>query len=191
MKQLREIPGFRDPTATQVEILDSFVGTDLADLCQATADAVIDGQGFGWIKPPAVASLEAYWRGVLLMPDRTLFVARLGGSIVGTLQLVRPPKNNEAGAFAAEVMTFFIAPWARGYGLGRGLLSDAEALARHEGFKVLDVSIRGDRTAAIKLAEVSGFRRWGTKEHYALIDGKYLPGHFYTKTISPIEIDQA
>lgn len=183
MKNLREISGFRDPQATEVEVLDRFVGSDLADLCQATIDAVIDGQGFGWIKPPAMTTLEAYWRGVLLMPDRTLLVARFNGAIVGTLQLVRPPRNNEAGAFAVEVVTFFIAPWARGHGLARGILGEAEALARAEGFTSLDVSIRGDRTAAILLAEAWGFKRWGTKERYAQVDGRYLPGHFYTKNI--------
>ena len=190
MKKLREVQEFRDPQATQVEILDSFVGSDLADLCQATIDAIVDGQGFGWIKPPAVSTLEAYWRGVLLMPDRTLLVARYNGAIVGTLQLVRPPRNNEAGAFAAEVTTFFIASWARGHGLARGLLGEAEVLARSEGFKALDVSIRGDRTVAILLAEASGFKRWGTKERYALVDGAYLPGHFYSKNIDSLNAGQ-
>lgn len=190
MKKLRKSPVPRDPQATEVDILDSFVGSDLADLCQATIDAIIDGQGFGWIKPPSASTLEAYWRGVLLMPDRTLLVARYNGAIVGTLQLVRPPKNNEAGAFAAEVMTFFIASWARGHGLARGLLGEAEALARAEGFKTLDVSIRGDRTVAILLAEASGFKRWGTKERYALVEGRYLPGHFYTKNIDTPNLGQ-
>jgi L-amino acid N-acyltransferase YncA len=201
MKKLREkpeihtsepdAPEIRDPRATQVEILDRFLGSDLADLCQATVDAVIDGQGFGWVKPPATSTLEAYWRGVLLMPDRTLLVARFDGAIVGTLQLVRPPKNNEAGAFAAEVMTFFIASWARGHGLGRGLLAQAEALARREGFKTLDTSIRGNRVAAIALAEGSGFKRWGTKERYARVDNHYLPGYFYSKNIDVPDIKKS
>ncbi len=35
------------------------------------------------------------------MPERLLFVGRLDGIIVGSAQLVRPPRNNEAQAFAA------------------------------------------------------------------------------------------
>lgn len=166
---------------TETLELKAFQGSDLEDLCKATVEAVVDGQGFNWIKPPAMSTLQAYWRGVLLIPDRTLFVARLSGELVGTLQLIRPPSNNESGAFSVEVGTFFVAPWARGHGLARSLLADAEARARAEGFKCLEVSVRADREAAVTLAEASGFKRWATKERYALIDGKYLPGHFYVK----------
>ncbi len=42
--------------------------------------------------------METYWRGVLLVPERTLFVGRLDGVIAGSAQLVRPPRNNEAQA---------------------------------------------------------------------------------------------
>lgn len=177
MREMRK----RKSAATATEELTEFFGRDLDDLCQATVDAITDGQGFNWIKPPARTTLEAYWRGVLLIPDRTLFVARLKGAIVGTLQIIRPPSNNESGAFSAELGTFFIAPWARGYGLGRSLLADAEKKAREEGFTVLEVSVRADREAAIGLAEGSGFRRWATKERYALINGQYLAGHYYVK----------
>lgn len=171
----------RSADVTETQELTHFHGSDLDDLCQATVEAIIDGQGFSWIKPPAQSTLQAYWRGVLLIPERTLFVARLKGSIVGTAQLIRPPSNNETGAFAAEVGTFFIAPWARGHGLARSLLADAEARARKDGFRVLEVHVRADREAAIALAEAHGFTRWGTKERYAYIDGKYLPGHYYVK----------
>lgn len=166
---------------TEVVELQAFQGSDLDDLCKATVEAIVDGHGFNWIRPPAMSTLQAYWRGVLIIPDRTLFVARLSGEIVGTLQLIRPPSNNESGAFAIEVSTFFVAPWARGHGLARGLLVAAEQRAREEGFKSLEVSVRADREAAVALAEAYGFTRWATKERYASIDGKYLPGHFYVK----------
>ena len=174
-------PPKRRGAVTETEEVTEFIGNDLAELCQATIDAITEGQGFNWIKPPARSTLEAYWRGVLLIPDRTLFIARLKGTIVGTLQLIRPPSNNEAGAFAVEFGTFFIAPWARGHGLARSLMKDAEAKARAEGFTVLEVSVRADRDAAIALAEGSGFKRWATKERYARVDGKYLPGYYYVK----------
>jgi len=166
---------------TETQELDQFYGNDLAELCEATTEAIIEGQGFGWLKPPARSTLEAYWRGVLLIPERTLFVARLKGTIVGTAQLIRPPSNNEAAAFAAEVGTFFVAPWARGHGLARSLLRDVEERAREEGFSTLEVHVRADREAAIALAEASGYKRWATKERYARVNGEYLPGHFYIK----------
>lgn len=168
---------------TEIQDLDEFIGNDLAELCDATVEAIVDGQGFGWLKPPARTTLEAYWRGVLLIPERTLFVARLEGTIVGTAQLIRPSSTNEAGAFAAEMSTFFVAPWARGHGLARSLLRDVEVRARTDGFTVLDVHVRADRQAAIALAEGSGFKRWATKERYARVDGEYVAGYFYTKNL--------
>ncbi|MEX1147365.1 MAG: GNAT family N-acetyltransferase [Sphingomonadales bacterium] len=168
---------------TETQELDEFIGNDLHDLCEATVEAIVEGQGFGWLKPPARTTLEAYWHGVLLIPERSLFVARLEGTIVGTAQLIRPSSNNEAGAFAAELGTFFVAPWARGHGLARSLLRDVETRARRDGFTVLDVHVRADRQAAITLAEGSDFRRWATRERYARVDGKYLSGYFYTKDL--------
>ena len=38
--------------------------------------------------------------------------ARLDGIVVGSAQLVRPPRNNEAQAFQAQLTTTFVAPWA-------------------------------------------------------------------------------
>ena len=65
--------------------------------------------------------METYFRGVLLVPERELFVARLNGEIVGSAILVRPPRNNEAQAFAAHLMHSYVAPYARGHGLARML----------------------------------------------------------------------
>ena len=60
-----------------------FRGNDLEDLSQATDEANIDGNGFGWLRPPERHKLETYWRGVLLVPQRRIVVARLDGAIVG------------------------------------------------------------------------------------------------------------
>ena len=57
-----------------------------------------------------------------------LYVGRLDGTIVGSAQLVRPPRNNEAQAFSATLMHSFIAPYARGHGLARLLTARLERL---------------------------------------------------------------
>ena len=95
-----------------VERTSAFTDEELADLCEATDAAIIGGGGFGWVSPPGRQALERYFRGVLLVPERSLFVARLDGRIVGSAQLLRPPRNNEAQAFAAQVMHSFVAPYA-------------------------------------------------------------------------------
>ncbi|MDA0261754.1 MAG: GNAT family N-acetyltransferase, partial [Proteobacteria bacterium] len=116
-------------------------------------------------------------------PDRALFIARLEGVIVGTSQLVKPPHNNEAGSFNATISTFFVAPWARGHGLARGLLRTVIEHARREGFKMLSLDVRETQAAAISLYETAGFKRWGTKPKYAYVDGTFIAGHFYARDL--------
>src|SRR6202789_4700816 len=116
-----------------IERLKHSSDDSLPTLCEATAAAILDGGGFGWVTPPGRRALETYFRGVLLVPERELFVARLDGNIVGSAILARPPRNNEAQAFAASLMHSYIAPYARGYGLARMLTAAVEARARELG----------------------------------------------------------
>ena len=166
-----------------VEQLRAFEGTDLQDLCDAADAAIKAGGGFGWLRAPPRHIMEAFWRGVLLVPERRLFVARLDGTICGSAQLMRPPRNNEAQAFAAQMMSNFIAPWARGHGLARQLVVAVEDAARALGFSILNLDIRDTQTAAIQLYESLGYERWGTHPVYARVDGQSLPGHFYFKRL--------
>ena len=166
-----------------VERLEKFEGSDLADLCDATETAVLAGGGFGWLKPPPRASLERYWQGVLLVPERTLFVGRLDGTIAGSAQLVRAPRNNEAQAATATLTTNFVAPWARGHGLARALTVAAEEAARADGIHFLALDVRASQEAAIQLYESLGFERWGENPNYALVEGKPVSGYYYSKKL--------
>src|SRR3546814_1897933 len=104
-----------DPAATiSMERLTGFYGPDLHDLCDAAEAAIVQGGGFGWLTPPQRQTMEAYWQGVLLVPERELFVGRLDGTIAGSAQLMRPPRTNEAQHLTGQPTTFFVAPWARG-----------------------------------------------------------------------------
>lgn len=156
---------------------------DLQALCEAADAAIIEGGGFGWVSPPGRLALERYFRGVLLVPERELFVGRLDGTIVGSAQLVRPPRNNEAQAFAAQLMHHFVAPYARGHGLARTLTERVEEGARALGYQVLNLDVRETQTAAIALYEQLGYRCWGTHPAYARIGGRTVGGLFYYKTL--------
>lgn len=169
---------------TSVERLRAFGGSDLEDLCEATIAAIADGGGFGWVKAPTRQTLENYWRGVLLVPERSLFIARLDGAVVGSAQLVSPARNNEAQAFAAQLTSNFLAPWSRGHGLARRLVEAVEEAARAAGFVILNLDVRDSQEAAIGLYEAMGFERWGTHPAYARVDGKVIPGHYYYKRLS-------
>jgi ribosomal protein S18 acetylase RimI-like enzyme len=157
---------------------------DLNDLCDATEAAIEAGGGFGWVQLPNRELLERFWQGVMAMPVRILFVARLDGVICGTAQLVRPPKNNEAQASSVTLTGLFIAPWARGQGLSRRLLDLTEKTALKEGFKVINLDLRETQTRAITLYESNGYQLFGTHPHYALIDDKYVAGRYYYKLLS-------
>jgi ribosomal protein S18 acetylase RimI-like enzyme len=169
---------------TAVERLEKFASTDLHDLCDAAEAAIKGGGGFGWLSVPPRHIMEAYWRGVLLVPERQVFVARLDGTICGSAQLARPPRNNEAQALAAQLTSNFIAPWARGHGLARHLVLVVEDAARAAGFTILNLDVRDTQTAAIQLYEGLGYVRWGTHPAYARVDGREIPGHYYFKRLS-------
>jgi len=173
-------------TDITVEKIDAISDTDLADLCDAAETAIVDGGGFGWLKPPPRAVMERYWKGVVLIPERGLFVGRIDGRIAGSVQLVKPPRNNEAQAFGATLTTSFVAPWARGHGLARRLTQAVEDEARKEGFYFLSLDVRETQQAAIKLYESLGFKRWGINPNYAMVEGRLIAGLYYSKPLRQI-----
>ena len=168
-----------------VESAQSLSEPDLQDLCEATNAAIIEGGGFGWVQSQDRAALARHFRGVLLVPDRMLFLARLDGTVVGSAQLVRPPRNNEAQAFAAQMTHAYIAPYARGFGLARRLVDRVEEHAAAMGFRVLNLDVRETQESAIKLFEGLGYVRWGTHRAYARVDGRTVAGHSYYKLLEP------
>lgn len=182
-----------DPPATvvAVEELQAFHGSDMSDLCDATVYAIREGGGFGWVRPPERAVLERYWSGVLAVPGRSLLVGRLDGLITASAQLVRPPPNNEAQAFAAAVTTQFVIPWARGHGLARGLMTLAERRAREDGFDVLTFDCRETQRAAIQLCRSLGYHHWGTNPVYARVDGTVVAGLYFYKALTADRADTA
>lgn len=175
LKPLGTTPTVEHVTALQVG--------DINDLCDATDAAIEGGGGFGWVTLPERDVLERYWQGVMAMPTRALFVARLDGVICGTCQLLKPPVNNEAQSFSIQLTTNFVAPWARGYGLAKMLVEEAEAYARKEGVEVINLDVRETLAEAMKMYESLGFKRIGEHPCYAKVDGKVLKGYYYCKVL--------
>lgn len=168
-----------------IDALSEFSGTDLDDLCVAAEATMAKDGGFGWLRAPMRQALEGYWKGVVLVPERQLFVGRLDGIIVGSAQLVRPARHNEAQAASAQLINIFIAPFARGYGIAGKLVDTIEASARGARIDVLNADIRDTQKAAMRLYEGRGFIRWGTHPFYARVEGRFIPGHYYYKLIGP------
>ncbi len=173
------------PPAIAVERASALSDEDMGALCEAADAAIIDGGGFGWLTPPGRRALERYFQGVLMVPELELFLGRLDGVIVGSAQLVRPPRNNEAQAFAATLMHSFIAPYARGHGVARRLTLRVEEAARALGYQVLNLDVRETQVPAIQLYESLGFERWGVHPTYARVRGQTVRGFFYFKMLQP------
>ncbi len=169
-----------------IELMTELSAADMDELCEATNQAILDGNGFGWLTPPERSVQESYWKGVMTIPVREAYCARLEGGIVGSGQLVKPFSNNEASAHIAHISTFFIAPYARGHGLAIGLLSVIEQSATRQGFKILEVDVRETQAAAISLIENSGFERWATKKKYAWNGERFVDGYYYMKELQEV-----
>ena len=166
-----------------VERITALGDDDMQALCEATDAAILDGGGFGWVHSPGRQTLERYFAGLLLVPERILFVGRLEGVIVGAAQLVRPARNMEAQALAATLAHAYVAPYARGRGIARALTVEAENCARAYGYQVLNLDVRETQTAAIRLYEARGFICWGTHPCYARVNGRTVAGMFFFKRL--------
>jgi len=167
----------------KVSFIKKFNAGELQELCKATEEAILQGIGFSWVKPPPRQNLENYWKGVLAMPQRNLFIGTFNGAVAASLQVVFPNKSNEASSFSASIDTHFVSPWARGHGLARLLLEAGEELVLKKGFGQILLEVRRSQKRAIKLYESSGYIKWGTLPAYHNVKSKLLAGNFYYKLL--------
>jgi ribosomal protein S18 acetylase RimI-like enzyme len=169
---------------TSVEKLVKLSRRDLQEICDAAEDGIRAGGGFGWLKPPERRVMENYWKGALLVPERSVIVGRLDEVIAGSAQLVRTSRNNEAQAHSAQMTTNFVASWARGHGLARMIALAVEDEARSHGLSVLSLDVRESQTAAVQLYQSLGYVRYGTHPRYARVDGQWIAGLFFWKDLT-------
>lgn len=170
-----------------IEKILSLNTLELNELCDAAEATMKDTYGFNLGTSHeylnARESLESYFKGVLLVPERILFVGKLDGTICGSIQLVMPSKSNKTSSFAANVDNHFVAPWSRGHGLASMLLQTAENEAKKQGISLIKLSVRANRSAAIALYEDKNYIKWGTLPEYEVSGNEVVPGHFYYKKL--------
>ncbi len=100
-------------------------------------------------------------------PSAILRVAASGnmsapGAVIAGYHLVLLRK----GSRVARLYSIAVDAGARGGGIGRLLLADAEAMAGKAGRNVLRLEVRRDNAAAIRLYEREGYRRIGAYPAY-------------------------
>ena len=98
------------PASVSLEVAEarSLSANELEELVEAATDAIRNDGGFGWLRPPTHEVMRLYWRGVLLIPEARLFIAKLDGAVCGSVQLWFRPSNNEAQRLIGEITTFFV-----------------------------------------------------------------------------------
>ena len=112
-----------------------------------------------------------YWAGG---PRRRVFVAEVGGEILGTSYL--RPNQGGGGAHVANA-GYATAPAAQGHGVARALLDHSLATARAAGFRAMQFNfVVASNTRAIALWEAAGFRTVGR-----------LPGAFDHPTLGYVD----
>ena len=70
----------------KVEKREKFLKGELEELTTATMDAIKEGIGFGWVTPPPKNKVKDYWQGVLLVPNRDLFIGKYKEIVSGSIQ---------------------------------------------------------------------------------------------------------
>ncbi|MDF7673790.1 1-(5-phosphoribosyl)-5-[(5-phosphoribosylamino)methylideneamino]imidazole-4-carboxamide isomerase [Acetobacteraceae bacterium ESL0709] len=158
---------------------------DLHNLTDSTMAAILDGGTFGWLEPPDRSMLERFFKGILLVPERELFVARSSdGVICGAALLGFSPAHLDLHNSRVRIMGFYVAPYARCAGHGQALLAALLERARSLKVKVVDCELRETQTIAVDLLLRLGFEHWGTHPYYGRIAGQTVRGLFFSKYVA-------
>ena len=67
--------------------------------------------------------------------------------------------------------------------MAKAVFQKAEAKAKQDGFKVITLEVRETQLRAIQLYEQAGFIKFGINPKSALVNGKYIAGHYYYKEL--------
>lgn len=154
---------------------------DLAALTELLVACVHAGASVGFLAPLATDVAEGFWR-LAVVQGATLAVRDEGGSIEGVVRVLPAPLPN--GRHRAEISKLLVDPRARQRGLGRRLLTAAEAAAADRGrwLLVLDTETG---SAAERLYRSAGWVQTGVVEDYAVRpDGRLAPCTFLHKRLS-------
>jgi ribosomal protein S18 acetylase RimI-like enzyme len=104
-------------------------------------------------------------------PDRGVFGAFEEGDLIGLITLGREGRLKQL--HKAWIWGAYVAPSARGKGIGRALILEALALARSvPEVRQVNLSVTADNAAALHLYQSMGFKIFGVEEDALLVDGR-------------------
>jgi len=135
---------------------------DLPGIVAVYADDAISGGGDSWndeLRP----AYEAGFRAIEASPDIELYVARQGGQVLGSIQILFVPHVSARGALRCILEAVFVAAAARGKGVGAAMVAKAEERAKARGASFIALSSNGKRVDAHRFYERLGY----VKSHVA------------------------
>jgi GNAT superfamily N-acetyltransferase len=156
----------------------------VGELADVLADCVNGGASVNFMLPYSPADAAQFFRKVIPSIERgetILLAAKVGGRIVGTVQLGLDTPPNQP--HRAEVKKMLVHRAARGKGVGAALLASIEAIAKEKGRSLLVLDTASDD--ARRLYERGGWQRLGNIPDYALLpDGALCDTTIYWKRLA-------
>jgi GNAT superfamily N-acetyltransferase len=158
----------------------------LEQLAEVLVDCVEGGASVSFMSPFSKSQALAFFRkiaGSVASGDTVLLAAKLGGRIVGTVQLGLDTPPNQP--HRADIKKLLVHRMARGHGVGAALMAQVEQEARRHGrwLLVLD-TVPGENGHRLYLRE--GWTQTGLVPDYALFpDGRLCDTAIMWKRLKP------
>jgi phosphinothricin acetyltransferase len=133
------------------------------------------------LQPRTLAERQRWWR---RFDDRhPVFVTECEGQVL-CYGCLTPYSSKEGYRFATE-HSLYVAPEARGQGLGREMLTHLMREAKRLGYHYMEGGVFAHNPASLALHESLGFERMGTKRQVANLDGHWADVVLMVKLLGP------
>ncbi len=153
-------------------------------LAEILIDAVDSGASVGFLAPLSVDRAERFWvdaAAEVADGQRILLVSEVADSVVGTVSVVRSPKENSA--HRVEIAKLLVHRSARQLGVGTELMAAADLAALEAGATLAMLDTTAGSTAD-RLYRRLGWTALGVVPNHALYpDGTMSDTTFFYKTL--------
>ena len=106
-------------------------------------------------------------------PDHATIGAFLDGRLIGMVACSR--EDGLKDRHKAFIWSMYVAPEARGRGVGRALMDAAVATARSwDGVEQVHLAVASDNEGARRLYRACGFTTWGVERHALKLPERYV-----------------